>query len=91
MKLHQSQEERKQVTDYTKFAESVPSQSDDTPERLIYRGIRKAVDIVISKGLVLTIFTGIDPVPANVILLSDVATAIWQSDGDLSELAEVLP
>jgi hypothetical protein len=78
------------MSDYTKFSESVPPQADDTPERLIYRGIRKAVDIVIAQGLTLTIFSGTDPIEANVGTLSDIAVAIWQADGDLSELASAL-
>lgn len=79
------------MTDYTKFAESVPPQCDDTPERLIYRGIRKAVDIVISQNLSLAIFSGMEISWANVGNLSDFAVNIWLADGDLSELAAVLP
>ena len=62
-------------------------QVDDTPNREVYRGIRRAVDSTIRAHAPLALYKGLEPIWANVGPISDTAVAAWLRGDDLSELA----
>lgn len=76
-------------TDVSKFVAAVTTPQDDDNEiRVVYRGLRIAVDKVLSRGLSLAIFAAVESPNADT--LTDAAMAIYFAGGDLSELAAVL-